>query len=179
MSVYKKLSIILEGKKKQADIKSDKELTRAGASSSSDPRSKRYSPSLHTMHNDPESIKRRKHGVVIRRSNRSNKKHADDVARRREIKRQRDQAAIDRANAAEKKRKKKLTEGKPLSQKGRTPLNTKFKEIQARAEQHLADISDKKERGLSKAERRRSAIEALGLLKFKKPAKSVGHWRKK
>ena len=48
-----------EGKEKQADIKSDKELTRAGASSSSDPKSKRYSPSLHTMHNAPENIKRR------------------------------------------------------------------------------------------------------------------------
>jgi len=87
-------------KQKQADIESDKELTRAGASSSSDPKSKRYSPSLHTMHNAPENVKRRKHSVVISRSDRSNQRHADDVAKGREEKRQRDQAAIDRAEAA-------------------------------------------------------------------------------
>lgn len=98
-------AVLVEGKKKQADIESDKELTRAGASSSSDPKSKRYSPSLHTMHNAPESVKRRKHNVVIRRSDRSNQRHADDVAKAKDKKRQRDQAAIDQANKAEKKRR--------------------------------------------------------------------------
>ena len=85
MNSYDRIyNILIEGKEKQADIKSDKELTRAGASSSSDPKSKRYSPSLHTMHNSPEGKKRRKHGVVIRRSDRANKKHAQEVQDRKD-----------------------------------------------------------------------------------------------
>ena len=61
MNTYERIyNILTEGKKKQADIKSDKELTKAGASSSSDSRSKRYSPSLHTMHNAPAGQARRK-----------------------------------------------------------------------------------------------------------------------
>jgi hypothetical protein len=85
MNSYKRIyNILTEGKEKQADIKSDKELTRAGASSSSDPKSKRYSPSLRTVHNSPENIIRRKHGVVTRRSDRANKKHAQEVQDRKD-----------------------------------------------------------------------------------------------
>ena len=73
-TVERILSRLEEGKQKQADIKSDKELTRAGASSSSDPRSKRYSPSLHTMHNDPENIERRKARVKTSQVKRGRKK---------------------------------------------------------------------------------------------------------
>lgn len=58
-------------------------------------------------------------------------------------------------------------------------VGMKFKEIQKRAEQHLADISDKKEQHISKQERRRSAIEALDMLKHKKPAKDKPQWRGK
>ena len=83
MSLKSQIQAIIEGKRKQADIKSDKELTKAGASSSSDPKSKRYSPSLHTMHNAPENVKRRKHSVVIRRSDRSNERHAKEGEDRR------------------------------------------------------------------------------------------------
>ena len=88
MNSYKRIyNILTEGKEKQADIKSDKELTRAGASSSSDPKSKRYSPSLRTVHNSPENIIRRKHGVVIRRSDRANEKHAKKGQDRRAARR--------------------------------------------------------------------------------------------
>ena len=72
-----------------------------------------------------------------------------------------------------------LTEAKPLTPHNRSSVGKKFKEVQKRAEQHLADISDKKERDLSKAERRRSAIEALEMLKHKKAAKNKPHWRGK
>ena len=75
MNSYEKVyNILTEGKKKQADIKSDKELTKAGASSSSEPRSKRYSPSLHTMHNAPEGKKRRKAKVRTSRIKRGRDK---------------------------------------------------------------------------------------------------------
>ena len=80
MNIKSQIAAIVEGKRKQADIKSDKELTRAGASSSSDPKSKRYSPSLHTMHNDPESIKRRKGRAEARRDKRDRRSLAQAAA---------------------------------------------------------------------------------------------------
>ena len=97
-----------EGAQKQKRIALDKEKTAVGATASNQADDPRRSPSLSTDHNSPEGKKRRKHSVVIRRSDRSNKKHADDVARGREEKRQRDQAAIDKANKAEKKRKDEI-----------------------------------------------------------------------
>ena len=72
-----------------------------------------------------------------------------------------------------------LIEAKAPTPKNRPSVGTKFKEIQKRAEQHLVNISDKKEQDLAKAERRRSAIEALEMLKHKSPAKKKGHWRGK
>ena len=80
MNIKSQIEAIVEGKRKQADIKSDKELTRAGASSSSDPRSKRYSPSLHTMHNDPEKIKRRRERVEAKRDKRDRRSLAQAAA---------------------------------------------------------------------------------------------------
>ena len=80
MSLKSQIQEIIEGKRKQADIKSDKELTQAGASSSSDPRSKRYSPSLHTMHNDPENIKRRRERAESKRDKRDRRSLAQAAA---------------------------------------------------------------------------------------------------
>ena len=93
-------------KQKQARIKLDKYKTERGATASNQADDPRRSPSLSTDHNSPEDIERRKHQVVISRSDRANQKHADDVARGREEKRQRDQAAIDKANKEEKDRKR-------------------------------------------------------------------------
>ena len=119
-----------EGVEKQKRIALDKEKTAVGASASNQADDPRRSPSLSTDHNSPEGKKRRKHSVVIRRSDRSNKKHADDVARGREEKRQRDQAAIDKANKAEKKRKDEITmpkQTKPSKGMKSTYLTRKLK----------------------------------------------------
>ena len=67
---------------------------------------------------------------------------------------------------------KAQNEAKAPTPKNRPSVGEKFKEIQKGAEQHLADISDKKVRDLSKADLRGSAIEALDILKHKNPAKS-------
>ena len=72
-----------------------------------------------------------------------------------------------------------LIEAKALTPRNRPSVGEKFKKIQKRAEAHLVNISDKKERDLSKAERRRSAIEALEMLKHKEPSQAKGHWRGK
>lgn len=54
---------LLEGKQKQARIKSDIEKTRVGATGSNEPSDPRYSRAMTSLHNSPENMKRRKESV--------------------------------------------------------------------------------------------------------------------
>ena len=71
-------------KQKQGRIAFDKYKTERGATASNQADDPRRSPSLSTDHNSPENIIRRKHGVVIRRSDRANEKHAKEGQDRRD-----------------------------------------------------------------------------------------------
>ena len=61
-NTYKNFAFVYlgEGKQKQERIKSDKERTKVGASSSNQPSDPRYSPSMTSLHHSPENKKRRK-----------------------------------------------------------------------------------------------------------------------
>jgi len=60
---YKNEETLREGKQKQARIKSDKERTKVGASSSNEPRDPRYSPSMTSFHTSRANVKARRDAV--------------------------------------------------------------------------------------------------------------------